>query len=105
MDQSNLTNAKTLIAAEGVTCCFGKHRAVSDISFTIQCGEILGILGPNGAGKSVTMQIICGVLSANSGKVIIAGKTAYWLPAGTATTLSGSNRRRVPVLLCLSKGN
>jgi ABC-2 type transport system ATP-binding protein len=43
--------------------------AVSDISFTVARGEILGFLGPNGAGKSTTMRILTGYLPATSGHV------------------------------------
>jgi ABC-2 type transport system ATP-binding protein len=47
--------------------------AVSDISFTVARGEILGFLGPNGAGKSTTMRILTGYLPATSGSVHICG--------------------------------
>ena len=47
--------------------------AVSDISFTVARGEIIGFLGPNGAGKSTTMRILTGYLPATSGSVSICG--------------------------------
>src|SRR5882672_9476173 len=47
--------------------------AVSDISFTVARGEIIGFLGPNGAGKSTTMRILTGYLPATSGQVRICG--------------------------------
>ena len=52
---------------------YGPIRAVNDISFTVNQGEILGFLGPNGAGKSTTMNILTGYLSATSGSVKING--------------------------------
>jgi ABC-2 type transport system ATP-binding protein len=52
---------------------FAGVAAVSDISFTVARGEILGFLGPNGAGKSTTMRILTGYLPANSGHVTICG--------------------------------
>ena len=52
---------------------YGSHVAVSDVSFTVKDGEILGFLGPNGAGKSTTMNIVTGYLSATSGSVSIDG--------------------------------
>lgn len=52
---------------------YGSHVAVSDVSFTVNDGEILGFLGPNGAGKSTTMNIITGYLSSTSGSVSIDG--------------------------------
>ena len=62
-----------LINVDDVSRVFGSYRALSDISFTLQRGEVLGFLGPNGAGKSTTMRIICGVLSPSAGRVTIAG--------------------------------
>ncbi|HAN20564.1 MAG: ABC transporter [Clostridiales bacterium GWF2_36_10] len=52
---------------------FGDKKAVSDLSFNVVEGEILGFLGPNGAGKSTTMNIITGYLSASSGTARIDG--------------------------------
>ena len=52
---------------------YGNHTAVSDLSFTIEKGQIYGFLGPNGAGKSTTMNIMTGCLAATSGEVRIGG--------------------------------
>ena len=52
---------------------YGGVTAVSDISFTVARGEIVGFLGPNGAGKSTTMRILTGYLPATSGRVNICG--------------------------------
>jgi ABC-2 type transport system ATP-binding protein len=52
---------------------FAGVAAVSNISFTVARGEILGFLGPNGAGKSTTMRILTGFLPATSGEVRVCG--------------------------------
>ena len=52
---------------------YGSKKAVDNISFRAENGEILGFLGPNGAGKSTTMNILTGYLSATSGQVLING--------------------------------
>lgn len=52
---------------------YGQNRAVDDISFEINNGEVVGFLGPNGAGKSTTMKIITGCIAADSGSVLING--------------------------------
>ena len=52
---------------------YGGVTAVSDISFSVARGEIVGFLGPNGAGKSTTMRILTGYLPATSGSVSICG--------------------------------
>jgi ABC-2 type transport system ATP-binding protein len=54
---------------------YGKQKAVDDISFTIDKGEIVGFLGPNGAGKSTTMKIITGYLPASAGTATVCGIT------------------------------
>jgi len=48
---------------------YGKHQALTDVSFTLNKGEIVGFLGPNGAGKSTLMKIITCYLEQDSGKV------------------------------------
>jgi ABC-2 type transport system ATP-binding protein len=52
---------------------FGRIKAVDDISFEVQPGEIIGLLGPNGAGKTTTVRIITGFLSATAGTVEVGG--------------------------------
>jgi ABC-2 type transport system ATP-binding protein len=52
---------------------FGTLRAVDGVSFEIAAGEIFGILGPNGSGKTTTIRMMCGLLSATSGSIEVAG--------------------------------
>lgn len=56
-----------------LTKYYGQQKAVNDISFEINKGEIVGFLGPNGAGKSTTMKIATGYLPPSSGTVIVDG--------------------------------
>ena len=62
---------KNIIKIEDLTKCFGELRAVDDLSFRVKEGELFAFLGVNGAGKSTTINIICGQLSKDSGKVYI----------------------------------
>ncbi len=62
-----------MIEVNRLTKLYGDKRGVTDISFKIDEGEIVGFLGPNGAGKSTTMNIITGYLSATSGSASIGG--------------------------------
>ena len=62
-----------MITVSNLTKSYGKNRGVNDISFSVPEGQIVGFLGPNGAGKTTTMNIITGYLSADKGKVEIAG--------------------------------
>ena len=52
---------------------YGKKVALSDVSFKVKKGEILGLLGPNGAGKSTTMNIMTGYIAATDGDVLVDG--------------------------------
>jgi len=62
-----------MIEVEHLTKRYGPTLAVSDVSFEVQKGEILGFLGPNGAGKTTTMRVITGYLPPSQGRVRVAG--------------------------------
>ena len=62
-----------MIEIEHLSKRYGEHPAVSDLSVTIESGQIYGFLGSNGAGKSTTMNIMAGCLSATEGHVRIGG--------------------------------
>ena len=61
------------IRADGISKKFGELTAVSDVSFTIEEGEIFGFLGPNGSGKSTMIRILCGLLQPTSGRAELDG--------------------------------
>jgi ABC-2 type transport system ATP-binding protein len=54
---------------------FGALRAVDDVSFSVERGQLVGLLGPNGAGKTTTLSMIAGLLTPDSGSVNIGGKS------------------------------
>lgn len=62
-----------MIELDNVTKYYGNFPAVTDISFRVEKGEILGFLGPNGAGKTTIMRIITGFMPPSSGSVTVAG--------------------------------
>jgi ABC-2 type transport system ATP-binding protein len=62
-----------MIQVEGLTKDYGPRRAIEDLSFHAEQGEILGFLGPNGAGKTTTMRILCGYMPPTYGSAKIAG--------------------------------
>ena len=66
-----------MIEIKNLTKRYGEHAAVSDLSITIESGQVYGFLGPNGAGKSTTMNIMTGCLAATSGQVLIDGFDIY----------------------------
>lgn len=61
------------IKVNSITKTFGSHRAVDDVSFDVNPGEIFGLLGPNGAGKTTSIRIILDIFKADSGQVSILG--------------------------------
>jgi ABC-2 type transport system ATP-binding protein len=68
---------------------FGRVMAVDDVSFTVSAGRITGFLGPNGAGKTTTLRMVLGLIRADAGTAVIAGKPYAQLtnPARTVGAL------------------
>lgn len=62
---------------------YEEFRALSDVSFTVDRGEIVGIIGRNGAGKSTLLKVISGIYKPTSGKVVTAGRVAPMLELGS----------------------
>jgi ABC-type branched-subunit amino acid transport system ATPase component/ABC-type branched-subunit amino acid transport system permease subunit len=66
--------AGPLLQVEGLSRAFGGLRAVSEVSFSVAEGEILGIIGPNGAGKTTLFNVLNGVLTADEGAARLDGQ-------------------------------
>lgn len=64
---------KDIIQIDNLSKAFGNVKAVQDLSFRVQEGALFAFLGVNGAGKSTTINILCGQLSKDSGRVVIDG--------------------------------
>jgi ABC-2 type transport system ATP-binding protein len=69
-----------LIQIERLRKCYDSLVAVDDISFNVHDGEIFGLLGPNGAGKTTTINMICGVLQPDGGKVLVDDRDIWIEP-------------------------
>src|SRR5471032_2056944 len=65
--------ASVLLSVNQVSKSYGARKAVDGVSLQVQQGQTVGLIGPNGAGKSTTVGMICGLLSADSGNIVMDG--------------------------------
>ena len=81
-----------LLEVRNLTRAFGALKAVSEVSFSVRQGELLGLIGPNGAGKSTLYNLIAGAIEPSAGEIVFKGRqVAGWKPyqaarAGVART-------------------
>jgi len=67
---------------------YKNHRAVDDLSFTINPGEIVGLIGPNGAGKTTALRCVAGILRPTAGQILINGHDVVSDQAGAKSRLA-----------------
>ncbi len=77
--------SEALLTAEGISRRFGGILAVSDFSFEVLPGEVMGLIGPNGAGKSTTFNVISGFYKPTSGRLIFRGEDITGLSAAAVS--------------------
>jgi ABC-2 type transport system ATP-binding protein len=65
--------APCLIEVSGLTKLYGDFPAVTDLSFSVRAGEVIGLVGPNGAGKTTTLRCLSGIIPPTRGSVQICG--------------------------------
>lgn len=66
-----------VIQLSGLQKKFGKFQALSDVTFSVNAGEVVGFIGPNGAGKSTTLRILLGSIKRDAGQAEIFGKDVW----------------------------
>ena len=76
------------IVVENLTKVYGMQRAVDNISFRVNTGEVLGFLGPNGAGKTTTIKMIVGLLKPDNGNIIAGGVDVWEEPLRAKSMIS-----------------
>lgn len=73
--------ASVILAARGLSRAFGGLRAVEDVDFTLQAGEIHALIGPNGAGKTTFVSLLSGRIAPDAGTITLGGEDITRLPA------------------------
>ncbi|MGG4343547.1 ATP-binding cassette domain-containing protein [Paenibacillus lautus] len=66
-----------IVKVQGLQKRFGKSKALHDVSFTVNAGEVVGFIGPNGAGKSTTIRTLLGIIRRDAGEAKIFGKDVW----------------------------
>ena len=66
---------KVLLKVEHMNKSFGITKALQDVSFTLRCGQILGLIGENGSGKSTITSIVSALQPADSGEMFLDGQS------------------------------
>ncbi len=69
-----------LLAAENLTKTYATRRVVSEVTLSVEAGEIVGLLGPNGAGKTTTFRCITGLLRPDTGRITFDGDDVTHAP-------------------------
>ena len=77
-----MTTTPPAIDVRGLSRRFGSFVAVTDLSFSVEQGEIFGFLGANGAGKSTTIRMLCGLLRPSAGTALVGGVDVSRDPEG-----------------------
>ena len=67
--------AELLLQVAGVTKTYGQHKALDNVSFDLQAGEVHCLVGENGAGKSTLIKVLSGAVSPDAGDIMVLGKT------------------------------
>lgn len=68
---------KEIVKVQGMQKKFGKFKALHDVTFTVNAGEVVGFIGPNGAGKSTTIRSLLGIIKRDAGEAKIFGMDVW----------------------------
>jgi ABC-2 type transport system ATP-binding protein len=77
-----------MIQVAGFSKRYGDTQAVTDLTFDVRPGEIVGLVGPNGAGKTTTLRAIAGILKLDAGTIRVAGKDVAATPVEAKRVLA-----------------
>src|SRR5438477_12964229 len=66
-----------LLQTENLTKHYGRHRALENVTLTVEASEVFGLLGPNGSGKTTALRLLLGFLQPDRGRAAIAGHDCW----------------------------
>jgi len=85
-----------LLEIDRVSKSFGGIRAVSDVSFTIELGDVVGLIGPNGAGKTTLLNLISGLIQRDEGYICFLGESTEKLRSDQIARLGMARTFQIP---------
>ena len=77
---TNVLGQKSVLRVEGLQKSYRKRMVVSDVSFSVESGEVVGLLGPNGAGKTTCFYMIVGLVPLDGGRIFLDGNDLSRMP-------------------------
>ena len=72
-----MSQAEAALQISAISRSYGERKAVDDLSFSVQRGEVVGFLGPNGAGKTTTIRMCLHLIRPSAGSVLIGGRNVW----------------------------
>ncbi len=83
----NVLGQKSVLRVDGLKKSYRKRMVVSDVSFSVESGEVVGLLGPNGAGKTTCFYMIVGLVPLDGGRIFLDGNDLSRMPIFRRTRL------------------
>ena len=77
---TNVLGQKSVLRVDGLKKSYRKRMVVSDVSFSVESGEVVGLLGPNGAGKTTCFYMIVGLVPLDGGRIFLDGNDLSRMP-------------------------
>jgi branched-chain amino acid transport system ATP-binding protein len=81
LGQSSPGDGTDILSVHNVCTSYGPYRALFDVSFRVPDGGVVAMVGSNGAGKSTVARTVTGLVTATTGRIMLAGQEVTWLPA------------------------